>query len=98
MSIAAPAQAHNGKVEAIVRAEYLAVAFRGRTESHARGPCRNRIQEFTPCNHFVLSSNPQYTDVAEWTKTNHRKQEGIEGWHAALVSRLPGICYAAGIF
>ena len=55
MGIAAPAQPHDGKVEAIVGAEYLTVAFRGRGDGH---PCRaycERIEKITPSDHFCFS-------------------------------------------
>src|SRR5664280_3806439 len=59
MSIAAPTQAHDGKVETIVGAENLTVTLCARTDSQTCRSYRERIEKFTPTNHFVSPLNQQ---------------------------------------
>jgi hypothetical protein len=58
MGIAAPAQAHDGKVQAIVGTENLAVAFGRGTDSYTCRAYGKRIKEFASIQHLVSPSGP----------------------------------------
>src|SRR5215469_333129 len=54
MSVSAAVQTDNCKVDTIIRAKNLAIAFGGRSDGHAGSASREHVKKFTPCDHSFL--------------------------------------------
>jgi hypothetical protein len=59
VSIGARVEADHGKVDAIIGAENLTVAFSGRSESYSGGSNRQGVEKLTSCNQFISPSDQQ---------------------------------------